>query len=181
MAENKMEIAPLKSMDDFICNSARFQIPNFKDPDKWTNRVIHNLLYYQTNYFLLAIIIFLVVGVLHPLQFCCGMLAICVMFVIFYHITNRKAMATRFKRDHPLLSLLLFLAGGSFIVYMLGSVMVFLFGICLPTLVMLVHASMRLRNIKNKLTNKMDALVLKRTPMGFFLEQLGVESDKLVL
>ena len=57
-----IEIAPLKSMDDFLLNSARFQIPNFKDPDKWTNRVIQNLLYYQTNYFLLAVVIFLVVG-----------------------------------------------------------------------------------------------------------------------
>ena len=45
---------------------------------------------------------------------------------------------------------------------------------------MLVHASMRLRNIKNKLTNKMDALVLRRTPMGVFLDNLGVENDKLV-
>ena len=57
-----VEIAPLKSMDDFLLNSARFQIPNFKDPDKWTNRVIQNLLYYQTNYFLLAVVIFLFVG-----------------------------------------------------------------------------------------------------------------------
>ena len=57
-----VEIAPLKSMDDFLLNSARFQIPNFKDPDKWANRVIQNLLYYQTNYFLLAVVIFLFVG-----------------------------------------------------------------------------------------------------------------------
>ena len=45
---------------------------------------------------------------------------------------------------------------------------------------MLVHASMRLRNIKNKLTNKMDALVLKKTPMGLFLEGMGVENEKFV-
>ena len=57
-----IEIAPMRSMDDFLLNSARFQIPNFKDPDKWSNRVIQNLMYYQTNYFLLAVIIFLIVG-----------------------------------------------------------------------------------------------------------------------
>ena len=57
-----MEVSPLRSLDDFLLESARFQIPNFKDFEKWGNRVINNLLYYQTNYFLLAIIIFVLVG-----------------------------------------------------------------------------------------------------------------------
>ena len=73
------------------------------------------------------------VRTLHPLQFCCGLLALTVMFALFYHVTNRRAMATRLKREHPLLSALLLFTGGGFIVYLLGSVLVFLFGICLPT------------------------------------------------
>lgn len=64
MTKKKMEveISPLRSLDDFLLVSARFQIPNFKDFEKWGNRVISNLLYYQTNYFVLSIVIFILVG-----------------------------------------------------------------------------------------------------------------------
>lgn len=57
-----VEIAPLRSLDDFLLESARFQVPNFKDLDKWGNRVFNNLIYYQTNYFLMAAVLFTLVG-----------------------------------------------------------------------------------------------------------------------
>ena len=60
MAE--VQLAPLRSLRDFLLESARFQIPQVKDPEKWANRVLHNLLYYQTNYFLSALVIFLTIG-----------------------------------------------------------------------------------------------------------------------
>ena len=56
--EREMEIAPLRSIDDFILSKARFQLPNLNDSNKWPNRVINNLMYYQTNYFLLNCVIF---------------------------------------------------------------------------------------------------------------------------
>lgn len=43
--------------------------------------------------------------------------------------------------------------------------------------VVLVHASMRLRNLKNKLENKLERIGLKRTPMGLLLEALGQEQE----
>ena len=58
----ELELAPLRSWDDFLSNSARFQIPNYREPERWTNRVMQNLLYYQTNYFVSAVLIFLLVG-----------------------------------------------------------------------------------------------------------------------
>ena len=62
MAGAELELAPLRSLDDFLSNSARFQIPNYREPEKWTNRVMQNLLYYQTNYFASAVLIFTLVG-----------------------------------------------------------------------------------------------------------------------
>ena len=56
------EIAPLRSLDDFLLESARFQIPNVNDLEKWGKRVSSNLLYYQSNYFLMSLIIFVIVG-----------------------------------------------------------------------------------------------------------------------
>jgi len=59
---DKVEFAPMRPLDDFLLQSARFQLPNFKDPVRWANRVTNNLLYYQTNYFFTALVIFLIVG-----------------------------------------------------------------------------------------------------------------------
>jgi len=62
---DKFEFAPMRALDDFLLQSARFQLPNFKDPTRWANRVTNNLLYYQTNYFLTALVVFLIVGCVH--------------------------------------------------------------------------------------------------------------------
>jgi hypothetical protein len=62
LVSNDLELPPLRSLDDFLLESARFQIPNIKDLEKWGNRVVNNLLYYQTNYLFMSIVIFLIVG-----------------------------------------------------------------------------------------------------------------------
>jgi len=67
---DRVEFAPMRPLDDFVLQSARFQLPNFKDPGRWANRVTSNLLYYQTNYFIAALVMFLIVGfVVSRLQF----------------------------------------------------------------------------------------------------------------
>ncbi|XP_023018516.2 jwa [Leptinotarsa decemlineata] len=171
------EIAPLRPLDDFLMEAARFQIPNIKDFEKWGNRVTSNLLYYQTNYFLMSILIFVLVGLIHPVKMACGFLATAVIFMIFVYVTNEKATAARFKRNHPILSVFIIFAGGYFVAYMLQSLLVFFLGILLPVSAIFVHASLRLRNIKNKIVNKVENLGLTRTPMGFFLEEIGLDSD----
>lgn len=47
--------------------------------------------------------------------------------------------------------------------------------ICLS--VIFAHASFRLRNMKNKLENKMELAGLKRSPMGILLEALGQQEE----
>ncbi|KAK9885137.1 hypothetical protein WA026_010648 [Henosepilachna vigintioctopunctata] len=175
--EGQVEIAPLRSLDDFLLESARFQIPNFKDLEKWGNRVTSNLLYYQTNYLLMSVIIVICVGVLHPIKMACGFLVTLVLFGVFVYITNERAAAAQFKRNHPIISVLLILIGGYFITYMLRSLLVFMFGIILPVVATFAHASLRLRNLKNKIVNKVETLGLKRTPMGIFLEEIGLDGE----
>lgn len=58
----KMELAPLRPWDDFFPGADRFAKPEFGDLAKWNNRVISNLLYYQTNYFAVALVVILIVG-----------------------------------------------------------------------------------------------------------------------
>ena len=43
--------------------------------------------------------------------------------------------------------------------------------------VIIIHASLRMRNIKNKIANKIEFVGLKRTPMGLLLEALGQEQE----
>ena len=55
------ELPPFRSLQDFI-TEARFSAPTMNDPERLANRVVSNLLYYQTNYFFCSIILFLLVA-----------------------------------------------------------------------------------------------------------------------
>jgi hypothetical protein len=45
------------------------------------------------------------------------------------------------------------------------------------TQVIFLHASLRTRNLKNKVVNKIETIGISRTPMGFFLEVLGATNE----
>lgn len=179
-SEDTVAIAPLRTLDDFILESARFQVPNFNDLDKWGNRVYNNLIYYQSNYFLTALGLFGLVGFIHPYKMFLGVFAMGIAFSLFGLAGNAGPQVSRFKRNHPLLSLAAVLIGCYFIVYLLNGIVVFIFGILLPISVIFVHASLRLRSLRNKLSNKMEKIGLKKlTPMGIILDSLGIEAELL--
>lgn len=100
-----------------------------------------------------------------------------ILFGLFIYITSERFAAVQFKKKHPIITIVLVLTGGYFVAYMLKYLIVFLLGIVLPITVTFIHASFRLRNIKNKIVNRVETLGLKRTPMGIFLEELGLDSD----
>ncbi|XP_008328775.1 PRA1 family protein 2 [Cynoglossus semilaevis] len=168
---------PLRSLDDFLLSSARFAVPDVRDLDRWNNRVINNLLYYQSNYFLSALGLLLLVVYFRPLQLCVGAVVVTSLFLGFVWAAENQAPVRRFRRKHPCLCLLAILAVSYLLVSVLGGVAVFLFGIAFPILTVLVHASVRLRSLKNKMENKLESIGLKRTPMGLLLESLGQEQE----
>ncbi len=53
---------PFRTLDDFLLGSARFSVPDVRNLDRLNNRIINNLLYYQSNYFASAVAFLLVVG-----------------------------------------------------------------------------------------------------------------------
>lgn len=55
----KMKLAPLRSVNDFLLDSKRYLPPTFSDLKRFNNRVTSNLLYYQTNYLAISAVIFL--------------------------------------------------------------------------------------------------------------------------
>ena len=54
-------MSPFRSFDDFIVGSARFGMPDLENEKRWNNRILQNLLYYQTNYFVIILSVFLLV------------------------------------------------------------------------------------------------------------------------
>jgi hypothetical protein len=83
-----------------------------------------------------------------------------------------------------------------------GSLLMFVFSICLPLtselfflflslslslsilfninlnfLVIFLHAALRLRNLKNKMANRIEIIGVTRTPMGCLLELLGATNE----
>ncbi|KAK2588127.1 hypothetical protein KPH14_004180 [Odynerus spinipes] len=170
--DSNFELPPLRSLNDFLLESARFQIPNFRDLDKWGNRVVNNLLYYQTNYLFMSVIIFLIVGLIHPVKMLVGMMAMAVILGGFVYVSTEGRLIHHFKQQYPAVGVVGIILAASFVTYTLGSLLVFLLGVLLPFSVIFIHASLRLRNIKNKIANKIEGLT--RTPMGIFLEHLDV-------
>lgn len=53
-----MKMVPVRGMADFLLDTKKYQPPTFNDLKRFNNRVTSNLLYYQTNYFVVAGVVF---------------------------------------------------------------------------------------------------------------------------
>ena len=56
-----LQFTPFRTLNDFLLD-ATWNVPNFSDLARLNNRIVSNLIYYQTNYFIFGIILFLLVG-----------------------------------------------------------------------------------------------------------------------
>ncbi|XP_006880697.1 PREDICTED: PRA1 family protein 3-like [Elephantulus edwardii] len=169
-----VQIAPLRSWDEFFPGSDRFARPDFKDISKW-----NNLLYYQTNYLVVAAMLISVVGFLSPSNMILGGIMVVLVFTGFVWAAHNKDILRRLKKEYPPTFMLIVMVSSYFLISMFGGVMVFVFGITFPLLLMFIHASLRLRNLKNKLENKMEGIGLKKTPMGIVLDALEQQEENV--
>ncbi|XP_029288436.1 ADP-ribosylation factor-like 6 interacting protein 5a [Cottoperca gobio] len=176
----KVELTPLRPWDDFFPASERFAKPDGKDLTRWNKRVVSNLLYYQTNYLVLAVVVFLVVGFLNPGGMFTAMAVVSAVFLGSVWAGDNRAVISDFKRHNPAAFLIAVMVTSYMLISMLGSVMVFMSAIILPLALIFAHASFRLRNVKNKLENKMEGVGLKRSPMGILLEALGQQEENFI-
>lgn len=117
-AVQNLELPPLRTLNDFILGSARFQLPNLKDFDKWGNRVVKNLLYYQTNYFLIFLSNYALMILFNPLKILCGLLVQAMVIAIILHFFSGKQRMVGVKLHNPNQKWY-FLAGSLLVGYML--------------------------------------------------------------
>lgn len=176
------ELPPLRSLDDFLLGSARFQKPNFDDLDKWGNRVTKNFLYYQTNYFAMGFLLTALFVLFNPWQTILGLTAIGVICAAFIIINPSQVQGQpqheKFAGATGWLSVAGIGAATYFVLYLFQSVLFVGLIVLLPFCLAFVHASFRLRNLKNKLSNAIDER-LRYTPMGVFLEAMSIGVEAL--
>jgi hypothetical protein len=175
---DQMQFAPFRPVNDIVGQAEFYSIPDFKDLERVNNRITNNLLYYQTNYILFFLALFILMGIIHPVEFAAGLVAFVGIFGAILFFTKKNPQIERIKRDKPFLSLGVILIVAAFLFNLFGSMLMFLFAICMPILLIFLHAAMRLRNLKNKAVNKAETIGFTRTPMGFILEQLELIVDK---
>uniref|UniRef100_A0A672P2C0 PRA1 family protein n=2 Tax=Sinocyclocheilus grahami TaxID=75366 RepID=A0A672P2C0_SINGR len=114
---------------------------------------------------------------LNPVSMFTGAAVVASVFIGSVWAGENKAVIKTFKNENPALFVFLVMVVSYFLMSLFGGVMVFLLGIKLPLILIFVHASLRLRNMKNKLENKMESAGLKKSPMGIILEALGQQEE----
>jgi len=167
-----VQLAPLRKLDDFLLGKARFQLPDMGNMERIKNRVTANLLYYQTNYFALIIAMFVLIGLFAPskLVFVTSTLAIAIAG--FIYLSKQQPALDAVKTDHPRFTVLGIYLIAFVTTWLFNCGTVLLFATFLPILLTLTHAALRLRNLKNKINEKVEELSDKKTPMAIVLEFL---------
>lgn len=131
-SNSSMQFAQLRSLDDFLLESARFQLPNFNDIEKWGNRVVKNLLYYQTNYFVMAAAVFTLIGLVHPAKIVYGIVLIGVLIYVMMKYFSSKTKIQVPDGTNKWIILAGVCGSSYFVLYLLDAILIVLFAILLP-------------------------------------------------
>lgn len=131
---NNFQFAPLRSLDDFLLESARFQLPNLSDFEKWGNRVVKNLLYYQTNYFILAAIELIIIGLVQPMKIVLGIVSIAAVAyaLLMIYGPNKIQQAQQLQNVNKMAVIGLLLGTAYVFLYMFDAVLLVMFAVLLP-------------------------------------------------
>nr|VZI48799.1 unnamed protein product [Spirometra erinaceieuropaei] len=158
-----MKIPPLRSLDDMF--GSKFSVP--KD-EKACDRITSNLLYYQTNYFLITIIFMGITFILSPLSILLSLSTVGACILLYANIDNWWPFASRPSE----LWVFVIVSVGVFL-YLLPFMTPALLCLGSISLVILLHAYFRQRNFRNRVVRILDSHAPGeyRSPMGLLLGQ----------
>merc|ERR1712110_450740 len=102
---NKMfegvEMAPFRSIDEYLTSESKFEMPELSNIEKMSGKVVSNLLYYQTNYFVSFAIIFLLVFFFVPWKMIYIVILLALVFSAQYYMSLHHVHVKVWKRTHP--------------------------------------------------------------------------------
>lgn len=169
-----IEFAKLRSWDDFIMKSARFGPVDFKNLPRWNNRIVNNLLYYQSNYFLSTLVVLAICVLFNPYSTVIGFGVIAAQIMVYFigyrqYIVEQEMIENSNAVKGALIGAVLLVN------YLFQQEILFsVFYLLLSVFSWMLHASFRLRNLKNKTANYLGSM--KKTPMGILLlDTLAIE------
>ncbi|KAK5983015.1 hypothetical protein GCK32_007857 [Trichostrongylus colubriformis] len=149
-------------------------LPPYNDLPRWNNRIISNLLYYQTNYFALFAVLFVLQSFFNSQDFALGLSAVVVVAAVIGFAISDNPTFYQTRRDHPLITLGAIILSCYYFIQVLPSVLTVLFSVLLPLFIILCHASVRLRNFMSKVTQTAEKFGLQTTVMGRLLDVCGI-------
>lgn len=191
-----IDLAPFRSLDEFAMAQAKFELPELTNPEKWSTKLVSNLLYYQTNYFVGSLLIFLLVCFFSPGKMFFALLTMAIVFGVQYYLAVNHVQVKTWKKNHPTVVMVGTLTIGLLLLYQFGWVRVFLLGILLPVILAVVHAFLHQKEkthvAKGPFWKKKKEMegdtqedrsvtevlgVSKETLMGRFLDEWGIEPE----
>ncbi|XP_074600774.1 PRA1 family protein Jwa [Brevipalpus obovatus] len=169
-----ISLAPFRSKD-FM---GKFMLPAYNDPPRMKSRIRDNLLYYQTNYFIIWISVYFLASFFRPGRMFCGLISLFLAIIIYLSLKLKHPQMNSLKRQYPYV-----FAGGIFLAALSAwyffDTLLYVWGLSFPLLIILSHATFRARTLNNKLTKKinqaMENLGGIGTPMGYLLSSIGVK------
>lgn len=176
---DEVQIPPFRNLDEFLLGRARFQLPPFRDFPKWNNRILTNLLYFQTNYFAIMLAVILISCACQAQHVVFGLSSMIFLGAALFLSLSTHPTLQQARSDHPFLTLIAILISLYYFLCTMGSVLIVVFIILMPSLLVLIHASLRLRDLKAKINRQLERTGLKTTLMSRFLSLLNVDLKTL--
>ena len=115
----------------------------------------------------------------NPMGLLFGFVSVAVSVALFLYAKNQYGSTIdSLTTGHPVATVALIFSASFFLMYLSDCVSLFLTATLFPLLLILCHASCRMRNLKNKLNDASESIGLKRSPMGIVLDYVQMYNDK---
>ncbi|KAH7731047.1 PRA1 family protein [Aphelenchoides avenae] len=171
---SEVEFAPFRPLGEFLLDQARFELPPVKDLPKWNNRIVTNLLYFQTNYFILSLFLVLSISLFHARDVVIGFSAVALLGTVLVFSLTKNPKLMQFRAEHPYIVLVAIVISAYYFINVLPSVVTLMFTFAVPLLLILTHASIRFRNFSAKVNQKLEVSGLRSTVMARILSACGI-------
>ncbi|XP_014908961.1 PRA1 family protein 3-like [Poecilia latipinna] len=161
---------PFRQWGDFF--------PGWKTPANGTDfhdRLISNLLYYQTNYLVLSTAVYIIAGFKDPVGVGTGTAVMLAVFLLSACV-GELPLIVGLKRRSPLTFLIIDIIAVHFVAKTFVGIRTFLSATAICLAVTVSHASLCNRNV-NEVACIKEAQKLKGSPMGFLLKARGKEKE----
>jgi len=200
---NKMlegiEMAPFRSIDEFLTSESKFEMPELNNPEKMSSKIVSNLLYYQTNYFISFLTIFLLVFFFVPWKMLYIIILLALVFGAQHYMSLHHVHVKVWKKNHPTAVMTATFIIGTFFIYQFGWFTVFFWSVFLPILLIATHSFLHVKGktlvVKGPFWKKKKEIELepnefyqitsvaevggvsKETPMAKLLHEWGIPAE----